>query len=250
MDLSIVVPCCNEEDSIPQLVTRLFPVVEQLRRDRSVELVFVDDGSADGTYQKLVEISADQAGVKIVQHPVNRGLGAALRTGFANAAGEVIVTTDSDGTYGFDEIPALLSYLKPDIDIVTASPYHRQGGVENVPGYRIFLSRGSSLIYQIIVDRHIATYTALFRAYKREVTRRVPFYSPGFLAGTELMVNAMLMGYRVAEYPTVLHSRAAGASKAKILRTIRAHLRFQWGALLRRLRLAAPPQPMEQEKVA
>lgn len=250
MDLSIVIPCCNEEDSIPQLVTRLFPVVERLRRERSVELVFVDDGSTDGTYQKLLEISVGQPGVKIVQHPVNRGLGAALHTGFASAAGEVIVTTDSDGTYGFDEIPALLSYLKPDIDMVTASPYHRQGGVENVPRYRIFLSRGSSLIYQIIVDRHIATYTALFRAYKREVTRRVPFYSTGFLAGTELMVNAMLMGYRVAEYPTVLHSRAAGASKAKIVRTIRSHLRFQWGVVLRRLRLAAPPQPMEQEKAA
>jgi dolichol-phosphate mannosyltransferase len=250
MDLSIVIPCCNEEDSIPQLVTRLFPVVGQLRRDRSVELVFVDDGSTDGTYQKLIEISARQPGIRIVQHPVNRGLGAALHTGFENAAGEVIVTTDSDGTYGFDEIPALLSCLEPNIDLVTASPYHRQGGVENVPRYRIFLSRGSSLIYQLIVDRHIATYTALFRAYKREVTRRVPFYSTGFLAGTELMVNAMLMGYRVAEYPTVLHSRAAGASKAKIIRTIRAHLRFQWGVLLRRLRLAAPLQPLEQEKAA
>jgi dolichol-phosphate mannosyltransferase len=225
-------------------------VVEQLRRKWSVEIVFVDDGSTDGTYQKLIEISRGQPDVQIVQHPVNRGLGAALRTGFANAAGEVIVTTDSDGTYGFDEIPALLSYLKPGINIVTASPYHRQGGVENVPPYRIFLSRGSSLIYQIIVDRHIATYTALFRAYQREVTRCVPFHSTGFLAGTELMVNAMLMGYRVAEYPTVLHSRAAGASKAKILRTIRAHLRFQWGVLLRRLKLTAPPQLIEQEKAA
>jgi dolichol-phosphate mannosyltransferase len=250
MDVSLVIPCCNEEDSVPQLVTRLFPVVDRLRRDRSVEIVFVDDGSTDTTYQKLVEISADQPDITLVQHPVNRGLGAALHTGFANATGDVIVTTDSDGTYGFDEIPALLSYLKPGIDIVTASPYHRQGGVENVPRYRIFLSRGSSLIYQIIVDRHIATYTALFRAYKREVTRRVPFYSTGFLAGTELMVNAMLMGYKVAEYPTVLHSRAAGASKAKILRIIRAHLKYQWSVLLRRLRLAPLPQPLERENAA
>jgi dolichol-phosphate mannosyltransferase len=116
-----------------------------------------------------------------------------------------------------------------------------------VPRYRIILSRGSSLIYQILVDRHVATYTALFRAYRREATWRVPFQSDGFLAGTELMVNAMLAGYHVAEYPAVLHARQAGASKAKILRIIRAHLQFQWGVLLRRLRLKAHPQLRKQE---
>lgn len=250
MDLSIVIPCCNEEDSAPALVDKLFPVIEQLRRDRSVEIVFVDDGSVDATYRILCDITADQTDMRIVQHPKNLGLGAALRTGFTNAAGDVIVTTDSDGTYRFEEIPALLSYLTPGIDIVTASPYHRQGGIANVPTYRIILSRGSSIIYQIIVDRHVATYTALLRAYRCEVVRRVPFYSTGFLAGTELMVNAMLMGYQVAEYPTVLHSRAAGASKAKIFRIIRAHVKFQWSVLLRRLKLAPLPQPLEQEKAA
>ncbi len=250
MDLSIVIPCCNEEDSIPQLATKLFPIIEQLRRDRTVEVVFIDDGSTDATYRALQDIIVAQHDMRIVQHPVNKGLGAALRTGFVNATGEVIVTADSDGTYRFDEIPALLSGMRPGIDIVTASPYHRKGGIENVPTYRIILSRGSSFIYQFIVNRHIATYTALFRAYRREVVRRVPFYSPGFLAGTELMVNAMLMGYKVAEYPTVLHARQAGASKAKILRIIRAHLRFQWSVLLRRLKLAPLPQPLEQEQTA
>ena len=250
MDLSIVIPCCNEEDSAPALVDKFFPVVEQLRRDRSVEVVFVDDGSTDATYRILQGITAHQTDMRIVQHPRNLGLGAAIRTGFDNAQGELIVTADSDGTYRFEEIPLLLAYCKPGIDIVTASPYHREGGIENVPRYRIILSRGSSSIYQAIVDRHISTYTALFRAYRREVTRRVPFYSAGFLAGTELMVNAMLMGYKVAGYPTMVHSRAAGASKAKIFRIIRAHLRFQWSVLLRRLKLAPLPEPLEQEKAA
>lgn len=250
MDVSIVIPACNEEDSVLPLVDKLFPVVAQLRRDRSVEVVFVDDGSRDRTYELLTQITAGQTDMRIVQHEVNRGLGAALRTGFAHARGDVIVTTDSDATYRFEEIPNLIAALKPGVDIVTASPYHRSGGVENVPGYRIFLSRGSSLIYQIIVSRHVATYTALFRAYRREVVRRVPFESTGFLAGTELMVNAMLMGYRVAEYPTVLHSRVAGQSKAKIFRIIRAHLRYQFSVLLRRLRLKPLPQPREQELTA
>lgn len=249
MDLSIVIPCCNEEDSVLLLTTKLFPIVQQLRRERSVEVVFVDDGSVDQTYGLLQQIIADQTDMRIVQHPHNLGLGAALRTGFANAAGAVIVTTDCDGTYRFEEIPALLAMMTPDIHIVTASPYHRHGRIANVPPYRLILSRGSSLIYQILVDRHVSTYTALFRAYRHEVAWRVPFQSNGFLAGTELMVNAMLAGYRVAEYPTVLHSRQAGASKAKIARTIRAHLQFQWQILLRRLHLKAHPQLRKQEGI-
>ncbi len=247
MDLSIVIPCCNEEDSVPQLVDKFFPIVEQLRRNRSVEVVFVDDGSVDATYERLLEITRDRPDMRIARHPVNRGLGAAIRTGFAHATGEIIVTADSDGTYRFDEIPELLALLKPGIDIVTASPYNKKGRVENVAAYRIILSRGSSLIYQILLDRRITAYTCLFRAYRREVVRRVPFYADGFLAGTELLVNAMFMGYKAAEHPSTLHSRQAGASKAKIMRIIRAHLRFQWSVLLRRLRLAPLPQPLEGE---
>ena len=133
MDLSIVIPCCNEEDSVPHLADKLFPVVEALRRGCAVEIVFVDDGSTDATYARLQDITRSHSDTRIVQHPANRGLGAALRTGFAHARGDVVVTTDSDGTYRFTEIPALLAGLKPGVDIVTASPYHRRGRVANVP---------------------------------------------------------------------------------------------------------------------
>jgi dolichol-phosphate mannosyltransferase len=184
--------------------------------------------------------------VRVVRHPVNRGLGAALRTGFAHARGEIVLTADSDGTYRFEEIPALLACLTPGVDLVTASPYHPQGGVENVPPYRIFLSRGSSLIYRLLLDRRLHTYTCLFRAYRREVTRRVPFKSDGYLAGTEILVNSLFMGYTVAEYPSTLHARQTGVSKAKTLRIMRAHLRFQWSVLLRRLKLAPLPRPLEE----
>ena len=73
------------------------------------------------------------------------------------------------------------------------------------------------------------------------MVERIPFEADGFLAGTELMVNAMLAGYKVAEYPTTLYSRAFGASKAKIMRTIRSHLGYQSHVLLRRLGIADAP---------
>jgi dolichol-phosphate mannosyltransferase len=241
MDLSIVVPCFNEADNVPKIQDELIPVVTALAENQTVEVIFVDDGSSDDTWQALMDSCGNMSGprvwVRIERHKVNRGLGAALRTGFAAAHGEIIVTTDSDGTYQFTEIPALLACLTPGVDIVTASPYHPLGGVAGVPGYRLVLSKGSSLIYRLVVDWKIHTYTALFRAYRRQVVETVSFAADGFLAGTELLVKAMLIGYRVAEYPSVLHSRVAGISKAKLARTIRAHLGFQTRILLHRLDL-------------
>jgi dolichol-phosphate mannosyltransferase len=269
MDLSIIIPCFNEADSIQKLRSELFPVAESLARTATLELVFVDDGSTDNTSKLLYEAfrpvgtgterseshpngSQSRAGANIVyrfvRHETNRGLGAALRSGFAAAEGQVLVTTDSDGTYHFTEIPALLAYLTPDADIVTASPYHPSGGVAGVPPYRLVLSRGSSAIYRLLVSRDVHTYTALFRAYRRSVVANIPFASDGFLGGTELLVNAMLAGYRVAEYPTVLYSRAYGVSKAKLARTIGAHLRFQAGILLRRA--SGQPAPLPDTQAA
>lgn len=253
MDLSLIVPCYNESESIPKLRQQLWPVATELAQRCSLEVVFVDDGSTDGTGDFLENtfgsVQSSQVSVRFKRHPVNRGLGAALRTGFAAAHGEVIVTTDSDGTYGFSEIPGLLSCLAADVDIVTASPYHPEGGVEGVPAYRLVLSRGSSTIYRLLVERRVHTYTSVFRAYRRQVIEHVSFESDGFLAGTELLVKALLLGYQVAEYPTVLHSRLYGASKARLAGTLLAHLAFQVRVVCHRLHLVAFVEHDQSEEV-
>jgi dolichol-phosphate mannosyltransferase len=239
VDLSIVIPCHNEEAGLADLEQHLGPVLQALCATTRLELVLVDDGSSDATWERMQALAAGplmrSGRVLLERHECNRGLGAALRTGFGVASGQIIVTTDSDATYRFSEIPALLERLSPGIDVVTASPYHPDGGVDGVPAYRLVLSRGSSLIYRLLVGGHLRTYTALFRAYRQEVIRSVSFKADGFLAVAEVLVNAMLSGYRVAEYPTVLHSRVAGVSKAKLARTIAAHVRFQFAVLLQRM---------------
>ena len=241
MDLSIIIPCFNEVENIPKIRSEFWPVALELAGTRSVEVIFVDDGSKDGTGPALEKTFLNGTDssvlVKIERHETNRGLGAAIRTGFAAAQGDVIITTDSDGTYHFTTIPSMLGYLTPQVDIITASPYHPDGNVVNVPAYRLVLSRGSSTIYRMLVDGKVHTYTCLYRAYRRQVIKNVPFASDGYLAGTELLVNGMLVGYRVAEFPAVLHSRLLGASKAKLARTVLAHLSFQARIVLHRLRL-------------
>jgi dolichol-phosphate mannosyltransferase len=223
---------------------RLLPVAAELAVDREVELLFVDDGSVDGTYGALQEAFHDStASIRIERHRVNRGLGAALRTGVAAARGAVVVSTDSDGTYEFAEIPRLLSYLTPEADIVTASAFHPEGRVIGVARHRMILSRGASTLYRLLINPRVRTYTCLFRAYRREVLDHVAWESDDFLGVTELLVRAMLLGYRATEAPATLRPRAHGMSKARLVRTAFTHLRFLSRIALHRLRVVPLVEP-------
>lgn len=233
-DFSIVIPCYNEAEGLPAMRDRLTQALDMLRERGRTQLVLVNDGSHDGTGDLLEQTFGAWPDTVIVHHPTNRGLGAALRTGFANATGEIIVTCDSDGTYPFSEIPALLDRLTPDVDLVTASPYHAGGGVENVPAYRVFISKSASLCYRILVDARIHTYTALFRACRRHVIEHITTHADGFLMVTEWLVEALLSGYRVAEYPTTLRVRQYGQSKARVWQITKTHIRYMSSILQRR----------------
>lgn len=236
--LSVVVPCFNEEGNTGQFAATLLPVLEGLTREWArIDVVLVDDGSTDGTYAELKGLERDTPSVRVraVTHGTNKGLGAALRTGFRESVGDVVVTTDSDGTYPFSDIPRLLELLGPGVDVVTASPYHPEGAIANVPRHRLALSRGASILYRVLVDPKLYTYTALFRAYRRPVLDAVSFRSDDFLAGAELLVNARLAGFRVAELPATLRSRTIGTSKARLARITRSHLKFQAEVAARRL---------------
>jgi dolichol-phosphate mannosyltransferase len=226
---TILIPGYNEAANVGRLRTELWPVACAMAESSPVEVLLVDDGSTDDTAAAFEafrdELQHRGVTTCVVRHGVNRGLGAALHTGFIHASGQVVITTDCDATYAFDEIPMLIAHLA-NADVVTASPYHPDGAVENVPPSRLALSRSASSLYRLVVDPRIHTYTALFRAYRRAVLEQVPFNSDGFLAGTELLVNARLMGFRIVEYPTVLRVRRFGSSKAKLARTTQAHLGF------------------------
>lgn len=238
MKLSIVIPCYNEATNVPGLKNDLWPVVQDLKstgRWPEVEVIFVDDGSKDNTIDLLTQEFGQESEVRLVRHPQNRGLGAALRTGFDASTGDVVLTTDSDATYAFTEIAPLLDRLTTNVDIVTASPYHPDGGIDNVPRYRIFLSKGASALYRVLVNPRLHTYTSMFRAYRRPVLLAARHDHNGFLGVTEILVRAMLNGAKVAEHPCRLRVRRYGQSKAKVASITRSHLRFQRQVLFYRL---------------
>lgn len=230
--VSIIIPCFNESEGIESLRKKLLPVLAKLRLNGPVELILVDDGSTDDTFVKLKQSFGDHA--QIVRHLKNRGLSAAIQTGLTHSRGEIICTTDSDCSYDPEQLIPMLKLMRDDVDIVTTSPYHPQGRVKSIPAWRLFLSRGLSQIYGVVLPCKLYTYTSMCRAYRREILETIPVTYPGFLGLVEVIAEAILRGYKVVEYPAELRSRAFGQSKLRVARVIWSHLKYIGTLILRR----------------
>jgi dolichol-phosphate mannosyltransferase len=225
MRLSLVIPCCNEEESLPLLGDRLILALERLG-EHEVEVLFVDDGSTDGTLAGLNRLAEWVPGVRIVVHEHNQGLGAALRTGYAEATGDVLVGLDSDCTYDPVEVADLIARMG-DADVALGSPYNPQGATANVPLSRLLLSRTLSGMYRFVLGTHdIYTFTSIFRAHTREAALAMTSSASDYRALAEMLVSLLDKGYRVVEYPTVLHVRVSGTSKLRIMRMVRRHAAY------------------------
>ncbi len=232
--VTIIVPCFNEEETIPLLRDVLERLIVALEDRYEVELLFVDDGSTDRT-RELLEKDAPALRGRVLVHEENCGIAEAFRTGFSEARGGVICTIDADCTFDPMELVPMIAELEDSgADVVSASPYHPDGAVEGVPAWRLMLSRGASLLYGWILRTELYSYTACFRAFRREAVARLEFQEPGFLGVAEMLINGLLDGMHVVERPMTLRRRVTGVSKMNTLRVIGDHLRFMARLLARR----------------
>jgi dolichol-phosphate mannosyltransferase len=222
--LSVIIPCYNESEGIPQLKSKLLPVIEQARANRSVELILIDDGSTDNTFDLLNQNFGGLPETRVVRHPKNLNLGGAVRTGVQESKGEWIANLDSDCTYDPELLIPMLEEMERGADLVTVSPYHPKGIVVGVPAYRLFLSKSLTFMYRLILRRKIHTFTALARVYRRAVYPQIASPASDFTCLAEMMLKALKQGLKVAEVPATLSLRQFGESKMKTARVIRSHL--------------------------
>jgi len=217
--VSVVVPCFNEAEGIPQLLERLAPLAAL-----GWEVIVVDDGSRDGTFAELLDATRTRPWMRVVRHGVNLGLGTALRSGFAQARGPIVCTMDSDCTYLPERLPELVRLIEDGADIVTARA--KQAGAEAADGSRlgVAMGRAVSALYRRLVDRDVHAFTCLFRAYRRDVIDRTRFRSAGFAAVPEILVRGMFDGCRVREVPMPRSVRRFGTSKPGIGSAVVGHL--------------------------
>jgi dolichol-phosphate mannosyltransferase len=227
---SVIVPLFNESEGLPSLKKKLVPVLQKLSHSFSVELVLVDDGSRDNTLALAKKLFDLVPRTTIIPHGINRGLGAALRTGFSHATGNFLFCLDSDCTYEPSVVFLLLEKMaETNAGIVTVSPYHPNGKVVGVPKNRLWLSQGVSFLYRLALGSRLHTFTAMVRLYKRSAIEKKRFVSNDFLGVTELLVFPLLRGTKVEEVPAVLKTRKFGRSSVnpgRILRLVLRHLKL------------------------
>jgi polysaccharide deacetylase family protein (PEP-CTERM system associated) len=236
--VSLVVPCYNEELALQYLSNTLQEVEELLDPSYQIEFIFVNDGSQDRTREMLERLFGRKPRSFIVHCERNQGVTAAILTGIRQASSEIVCSIDCDCTYDPRELRRMIPMLGEGVDLVTASPYHPQGSVRNVPQWRLSLSKSASALYRVLSRQKLSTYTSCFRVYRRTAVLDLDILEPGFLGIAELVGKLDLRGGTIAEYPTTLEARMLGRSKMKTLSTIVGHLglmgRLAWLRLTQR----------------
>jgi dolichol-phosphate mannosyltransferase len=227
MFVSVLIPCFNEVEALPELFDELRRL-PFLLAPHFPEVVFVDDGSTDATVERLYEFAENVFfPCRVLGLSPNRGLGAAIREGGALVAGEAVITYDADRAYPLADSVRLLAALEAGADVATATPFGRGARFEEDAPQRKFFSTAASLAYRLRLlgrARGVRCFTCGFRAWRRETFLRALPSRDGFPATAEMLLSALRAGARPAEIPSVLRKRTAGVSKMKLARTIRGHL--------------------------
>jgi glycosyltransferase involved in cell wall biosynthesis len=228
MDLSIIIPMFNEAENAETTLNRVQEALSSFQG--TYEIIPVNDGSLDKTLEILRRVSSQNGKVKVISYPKNLGRGMALRTGFRESRGEIIVSIDADLSYDPHYIVDLVETLRKerDVDFILASPYMPGGGVKNVPVIRLGISKLGNKILRLAMPNRIHTSTGIFRAYRRKVLDSLELESDGKEIHLEILSKAIALGFRVKEIPVVLMSRKKGRSKFKFRKTAVSHLVFSF----------------------
>lgn len=211
MNISVVVPLLNERESLARLVEELVPVLEST--GRQFEVLFVDDGSTDGSYAVLECLHGADSRLKVIRFRRNFGKSAALAAGFAHAGGDVIFTIDGDLQDCPAEIPRFLDELADGYDLVSGWKYPRYDPVSKVVPSRLF-----NWIVGLATGVRLHDLNCGFKAYRRPLTQEIRLYGE---LHRYTPVLAHQLGYRVTEIKVTHRPRRFGRSKYGIRRFAR-----------------------------
>jgi len=207
--LAVVIPMYNEAAGAAACVTAVCEALNRL--PAAARLIVVDDGSGDGTAAALAQLSAEPR-LTVVSHAVNRGYGAALRSGVEAADGagcDVVMFMDSDLTNDPADIARLLAAMAPGVDVVKATRYQGGGVMRGVPFLRRFVSQVGNRVARALFRVGLSDCTNGFRALRTTLARRLRLRETGFPIILEELYCCVFTARGFAEVPVTLTSRTA-----------------------------------------
>ena len=213
--LSIVIPVFNEAENLEPLYSQLTDVLA--RTDKSFEIVLIDDGSTDSSFENLKKLQKQDDRVRVIRFRRNFGQSAAFSAGFDYARGDVIVTMDADLQNDPSDIPDLLEKLEDGYDVVSGWRIDRKDRYLT----RQLPSRIANFIISMITEVKLHDYGCSLKVYRREVAKNIKLYGE---MHRFIPALASWMGIRVAEVPVDHAPRRSGKSKYGIMRAVRVTL--------------------------
>jgi len=213
--LSIVLPVYNEEENINLQYNRIVESVTPLKK--SFEIVFVDDGSIDRSFEYLAALAKKDKRVKIVRFRRNFGQTAAMAAGIDYSSGHVIVFMDSDLQNEPDDIASLLSKIEEGYDVVSGWRYHRKDKLLS----RKIPSRIANKIISKVTGVSLHDLGCSLKAYRSDVLKKVKLYGE---MHRFIPIHASWVGAKIIEIPVGHHPRKFGQSKYGIKRTFKVML--------------------------
>jgi glycosyltransferase involved in cell wall biosynthesis len=203
MKISVVIPCYNEQDSLPELFEKLEAIRLEMKCD--YEYIFVDDGSTDRTVAVLRDLRSRSPHVGVISFRRNQGKSAALNVGFHAAEGDYIVTMDADLQDDPAEIPALLRKIESGADLVSGWKSNRQDPVSKTLPSRLF-----NKVTSLATGLKLHDFNCGLKMYRRDVTESIHVYGE---LHRFIPALAAWEGFRVDEIPVRHYKRKYGQSK-------------------------------------
>jgi glycosyltransferase involved in cell wall biosynthesis len=212
--VSVIVPLFNEEENIPLLHKELLAALSAL--DIPFEVVYVDDGSSDASFERLLAAAGSDPHIRIVRLRRNFGQTAALQAGIEHSRGDTLVFMDGDLQNDPKDIHRLLAKLDEGYDVVSGWRQHRQDAFS-----RVITSRVANALISRVVGVRLKDYGCTLKAYRREVLQDVKLYGE---MHRFIPAYAAAAGASVTEIPVTHHPRRFGRSKYGLSRTPRVLL--------------------------
>ena len=236
MTLSIIIPAYNEEENIGK-------ILENIERSLSIahELVVINDHSTDNTRGIIIELSKRYSNIRLVDNNGQKGFANAVKTGFKNAKGEVVIPIMADLCDDLATIEKMMGKINEGYDIVCGSRYIKGGlrlGGSRIKGFFSSFA-GWSLHYLLGLPTHdIAN---AFKMYRKIVIEAVDIKSTGFEISMEIPLKAYYLGFKITEVPTIWKEREKGKSSFKMFRLFPNYSKiYLWGIFKR---ITPAPKP-------
>jgi dolichol-phosphate mannosyltransferase len=213
--LSIVIPARNEEGAIPSTLSHLH--LELSLREIPHEVIVVDDGSTDRTWEVLSKAAAEIPEVRPVMNRGLNGFGRAIQLGLSQMRGDAVVIMMADESDDCRDVVRYWNTLNEGYDCVFGSRFLRGGGVIDYPWVKLVLNRAFNFFIRVLFRVKLNDTTNAFKAYRRSVIQGIsPILSQHFNLTVELPLKAIVRGYSWKVIPITWKNRRFGVAKLKI----------------------------------